>query len=160
MYKRQVEDWLLANPAVTPPSLGYVLYVLNFSEFDSPDHSFEHWYDYHPVDPDSGRKQDFFRLEWDNELNAGVKFEYAAFGGRGNIFVIDPSADQWYLRWARIWWGDPPYSDQPLYTFTDLDGYVSTLNLSETDGRVALNAYIQQYVYDCVSFLFLSLIHI
>ncbi len=155
-----VEDWLLENPAVTPPAMGYVLYVFNFSEFDSPDHSFEHWYDYHPVDPDSGRTQDFFRLEWDNELNTGVKFDSAGFGGRGNIYVIDPTADQWYLRWARVWWGEAPYDDDPQYTFYDMDELVSTLNLTQQDDRIVLNSYLQEYIYDPVTYLFFPGQHI
>ncbi|MHA2081969.1 MAG: hypothetical protein ACW99H_12575, partial [Candidatus Thorarchaeota archaeon] len=59
-----IEDWLEENPYVTPPSLGYTLYLVNFSEFDNSDHSLEHWYDYHPVDPDTGEAQDCLRLGW------------------------------------------------------------------------------------------------
>jgi hypothetical protein len=37
-----IEDWLEENPFITPPDLGYTLYLVNFSEFDSADHSLEH----------------------------------------------------------------------------------------------------------------------
>ncbi|MGD9397454.1 MAG: hypothetical protein PVJ05_13555, partial [Candidatus Thorarchaeota archaeon] len=30
-----IEDWLEANPFITPPDLGYTLYLVNFSEFDA-----------------------------------------------------------------------------------------------------------------------------
>ncbi|MFX0055344.1 MAG: hypothetical protein ACFFAD_10485 [Candidatus Hermodarchaeota archaeon] len=150
-----VEDWLNENPAVAPPNLGYILYIFNFSEFDSADHSFEHWYDYNPVDSDSGESQNWFRLEWDNELNPDVKLQYAGFGGRHNLFVLDASADQWYLRWARIWWGSPPYDDQPEHCTMDLEDKVSSVDLGTPAGVHALNVYLHDYLYDPVAFLFI-----
>ncbi|MGQ4871656.1 MAG: hypothetical protein ACP6IT_07450 [Candidatus Thorarchaeota archaeon] len=154
-----VEEWLLENPPIDtiPPS--YVLYLLNFSEFDTVDHSVEHWYDYHPVDPDSKRPQDFFRLEWDNDLNTGVKFEYAGFGGKSNIFVLDPTADQWYLRWAAIWWGEAPYSDQPEYAFKDLDTLLQEVDATTSEGATRVNLYLAQYMNDIVSYLFFPTAH-
>ncbi len=149
-----VEDWLLEHPAVESPDLGYTFYLFNFSEFDSADHSFEHWYNYHPVDPDTGNTQDWFRLEWDNELNQHVKFEYAGFGGRkGNIYVLDASADQWYFRWARIWWGESPYTDQPEYCTMDLEDKLTSVNMSTSEGIDAFNQYLHRYMYDPISYL-------
>ncbi len=149
-----VEDWLVDNPGISPPNLGYNFYLLNFSEFDSPDHSFEHWYDYHPVDPDTGNEQDWFRLEWDNALNPNITFEYPGFGGRrGNFYVLDPSADQWYLRWARIWWGDPPYNDQPEHCTMDLEDKVASVDLSTSAGITELSFYLHNYINEPISYL-------
>ncbi|RDE17626.1 MAG: hypothetical protein C4K49_01920, partial [Candidatus Thorarchaeota archaeon] len=148
-----VEDWLIANPAVTPPALGYVLYMLNFSDLDTPGHGIEHWYDAHPVDTDSGQKQDWFRLEWDNAQNPNVTLEYAGFGGRGNIYVLDPSADQWYLRWARIWWSDPPYENEYEHCTMDLEDKVQSVDLSTSAGRASLNTYLGNYLYDPIAYL-------
>lgn len=148
-----VEDWLVENPAVDPPELGYVFYLLNFSEFDSDDHEIEHWFDYHPIDPDTGLKQEWFRLEWDNELNSGVKFQFAGIGGRGNIYVLDPSADQWYLQWARIWWGQVPYSNDYEHCIKDLEDKVSEIDLGSNSGREALSVYLADYMYDPISYL-------
>jgi hypothetical protein len=149
-----VEDWLVENPAVRLPDLGYTLYLVNYSKFDTQDHSLEHWYDYHPVDPDTGRVQDFFRLEWDNALNPDVKFEFPAFGGRYNQFVLDPSADQWYLRWCRIWWGEPPYTADFEHCTKDLEDKVAELNLEETGDRIELNRYLRDYLHDPITYLF------
>ncbi|MHA2264953.1 MAG: hypothetical protein ACXAEN_21380 [Candidatus Thorarchaeota archaeon] len=149
-----IEDWLISNPAVAAPSLGYTLYLLNFSEFDSGDHSLEHWYDYHPVDPDTGEPQDWFRLEWDNALNPNVTLDYSGFGGRYNMYVLDASAHQWYLRWARIWWGNTPYNDHPDHCIMDLEDKVNTLDLDTTAGKNALNVYLRDYIYDPINFLF------
>jgi len=149
-----VEDWLAENPAVTPPDLGYMFYLFNFSEFDNADHSLEHWYDYHPTDPDTGEEQDWFRLEWDNALNQDVVFQYPAFGGRENIFVLDTSADQWYLRWARIWWSDPPYTNEFEHCTKDLEDKTAELDLSTQAGIDALNVYLSDYIYDPAAYLF------
>jgi hypothetical protein len=149
-----VEDWLNDNPAVTPPTLGYILYLFNFSQFDSDDHLWEHWYDYKPIDPDSGENQNWFRLEWDNALNPDVKFQYAGFGGKHNLFVLDASADQWYLRWARIWWGDPPYDDHPDYCTMDLEDKANSVDLESPAGIHDLNVYLHEYLYDPVAYLF------
>ncbi|MHA2140250.1 MAG: hypothetical protein ACXADD_02035 [Candidatus Thorarchaeota archaeon] len=154
-----VEDWLNENPAVTPPSLGYILYVFNFSEFDSADHSLEHWYDYKPVDPDSGEAQNWFRLEWDNALNPDVKMQYAGFGGKHNLFVLDTSANQWYLRWARIWWGDSPYDDHPEHCTMDLEDKASSVDLGTPTGIHDFNVYLHNYLYDPVAYLFIPQQH-
>ncbi|MHA2040977.1 MAG: hypothetical protein ACW975_03860, partial [Candidatus Thorarchaeota archaeon] len=154
-----VEDWLNQNPAVTPPNLGYILYIFNFSVFDSADHSLEHWYDYKPVDPDSGEAQNWFRLEWDNSLNPDVKFQYAGFGGRHNLFVLDASADQWYLRWARIWWGVPPYDDHPEHCTMDLEDKAAAVDLGTPGGVHDLNVYLHEYLYDPIAYLFVPQQH-
>ncbi|MEM4735964.1 MAG: hypothetical protein QXS20_09645 [Candidatus Thorarchaeota archaeon] len=139
-----IEAWLLDNPAVPAPTPGYTVYLLNFSEFDSP--GWEHWFDYNPVDPDSGQRQDWFRLEWDNSLNPNVVFHYPGFGGkRGNIYVLDPSANQWYLRWASIWWED---TEVPPHTVYDLDAYSSLLDLHTQGGRETLSTYLGNYLHD------------
>ncbi len=151
---RTVEDWLNEHPAVTQPDLGYVYYILNFTEFDSTDHSLEHWYDYKPTDPDTGEIQDWFRLEWDNELNQDLMMQYAGFGGRHNLFVLDPSADQWYLRWARIWWSDSPYTNEDEYCTKDLDEKLSELDLSDSGDILELNEYIREYLEDPITHLF------
>jgi hypothetical protein len=146
-----IEDWLEENPYVTPPSLGYMFYIFNFTEFDSLDHSLEHWYDYNPIDIDTGEKQNWFRLEWDNALNPDVKLEYPAFGGRHNLYVLDPSSDQWYLKWCRIWWNTQIDYE---YMSKDLDQKVSEIDLETPAGVLALNQYLNQYIQNPVEYLF------
>ncbi len=145
-----VEDWLIEHPAVEPPDLGYIFYLLNYSQYDTSGHDFEHWYDYHPIDPDSEQVQDWFRLEWDNALNPDVKFQYPGFGGRGNIYVLDPSADQWYMRWAAIWW----YDSNPFdYCFNDLEDIVEFVDLETPLGIEALNEFLVEYMHDPISYV-------
>ena len=145
-----IEDWLEENPFVTPPGLGYTLYLVNFSEFDSADHSLEHWYDYHPIDPDTGEKQDWFRLEWDNELNPNVTMDYPNFGGRSNIYFVDPSAHQWYMKWCRIWWSQYIGTEYELWT-QDLEDKLSSLNLAVPADVDTLNVYLRECIWDPIN---------
>ena len=153
-----VEDWLEANPFVAPPSLGYTLYMVNFSSLDTSGHGLEHWYDYHPVDPDTGEDQDWFRLEWDNALNPNVTMDYSNFGGRYNTFVVDPSAHQWYLKWCRIWWGDSIGTEYDFWT-QDLEDKVASLDLGVPADVTALNVYLQECIWDPINQLFFPYQH-
>jgi hypothetical protein len=153
-----IEDWLEENPFITPPDLGYTLYLMNFSEFDAADHSLEHWYDYHAIDPDTGEKQDWFRLEWDNALNPNVTMDYPFFGGRYNTFVVDPTAHQWYLRWTRIWWSADIFTEYDFWT-QDLEDKVGSLNLAIPADVDALNVYLRECIWDPITHLFFPYQH-
>jgi len=153
-----VEDWLEENPYVAPPSFGYTLYMVNFSSLDSSDHSLEHWYDYHPVDPDTGEAQDWFRLEWDNALNPNVTMDYSNFGGRYNTFVVDPTAHQWYLKWCRIWWSEYIGTEYEFWT-QDLEDKVASLNLELPSDIQALNIYLRECIWDPINLLFFPYQH-
>ncbi|MBD3157837.1 MAG: hypothetical protein GF309_03520 [Candidatus Lokiarchaeota archaeon] len=154
-----VENWLLEHPFVDEPELGYNFYLLNFSALDAEGHSVEHWFDYHDVDPDTGEHIDWFRLEWDNELNPPVAFQYAGFGGRSDLYVLDPSANQWYLRWARIWWGTEPYDSAPEYCTKDLEDKVSEVNLATQAGIDDLSEYLSRYMHDVIGYIHFPLQH-
>ena len=145
-----IEDWLEENPFMTPPSLGYTLYLVNFSAFDSSGHSLEHWYDYHPTDPDTGEEQDWFRLEWDNSLNPNVTMDYSFFGGRYNTYFVDPSAHQWYLKWCRIWWSESIGTEYDFWT-EDLEDKVGSLNLAVPTDVNALNVYLRECLWDPIN---------
>ncbi len=147
-----VEDWLVENPFVPPPSFGYNFYLLNLSEFDAPDHSMEHWFDYHPMDPDTGVSQNWFRLEFDYSINPPIMMQYAGIGGRENVYALDPSADQWYLRWARIWWQDYISTEYGHWT-KDLEDRTRELDLNTTAGVQFLNEYLRDYMHDIISCL-------
>jgi hypothetical protein len=153
-----IEDWLEDNPFLTPPNLGYTLYLVNFSEFDSADHNLEHWYDYHPVDPDTGEEQDWFRLEWDNALNPNVTMDYSFFGGRYNTFVVDPSAHQWYLKWCRIWWSESIDTEYDFWT-DDLEDKVGSLDLAISADVDALNVYLRECIWDPLNLPFFPYQH-
>jgi hypothetical protein len=154
-----VEDWLIQNPFIPAPKLGYNFYLLNLSQFDTPDHNMEHWFDYHPMDPDTGATQSWFRLEFDNNMNPPIVMQYAGIGGRGNVYALDPSANQWYMRWARIWWQDNIDTEYDHWT-KDLEDISSVLDFGTTEGVFLLNKYLGNYVYDIVAFLLFPYQHV
>jgi hypothetical protein len=153
-----VEDWLEENPAISQPQLGYTLYLLNYSLLDTSNHSIEHWYDYHPIDADTGQKQNWFRLEWDNSLNPNVSMDYSSFGGRYNTFIVDPSAHQWYLRWCRLWWSEYIGTEYDFWT-KDLEDRVSMIDLNSSDGVDALSIYLRECIWDPITQLFFPYQH-
>lgn len=134
----------------------FYIYVLNLSYMDNHALNKEHWFTVNEKNIDSNRTRDFWRLEWDNNLNKDVKFPYAGFNAKTRIFFIDPSAYNWYLTWARIWWGGI-YNDS-LYGryFYDLDHFVSKLNLSDSNDLKDLNTYLIGWLNDIIDDLFAS----
>ncbi|MFW9961174.1 MAG: hypothetical protein ACFFDV_09155 [Candidatus Thorarchaeota archaeon] len=145
-----IEDWIEENPAVVPPQLGYTLYLVNYSSLDTSSHTLEHWYDYHPVDADTGQKQDWFRLEWDNALNPSVSMDYPFFGGRFNTFFVDPSAHQWYLKWCRLWWSAFIGTEYEFWT-KDLEDKMAEINLETPAGVDALSTYLRESIWDPIT---------
>jgi len=147
-----VEQWLADNPYghSSNKESGYTFYVLNFTEFDSPDHSWEHWYNFTRYDVEAESINDYWRLEWDNPLNPNVRFPYPAFTSRYRMLFVDPSAFQWYLTWARIWWGLDLYLTDPKYDYyyEDLDGFLATHDVTAPDGRNALAQYFAGWIDD------------
>jgi hypothetical protein len=145
-----VEDWIEENPAILPPQLGYTLYLANYSSLDFDNHTLEHWYDYHPIDADTGQNQDWFRLEWDNSLNPNVSIDYPFFGGRYNTYFVDPSAHQWYLKWCKIWWSDYIGTEYDFWT-KDLEDKVSEIDLDTSVGVNALSIYLRECIWDPIT---------
>ncbi len=100
-----VELYLKEFPPI--PSLeptGYTFYLLNLSALDDPLQAIDHWFVEETLDPDALRPQDWWRLEWDNDLNTPMGYPLNTWGGPGHIVYVDPTAYQWYLDWTYIWW--------------------------------------------------------
>lgn len=156
-----VEQWFADNPygyandddgdsLDYERELGYTFYILNFTEFDSPDHSWEHWFNFTRYDVEAKSINDYWRLEWDNPLNPDVKFPYTAFTSRYRLLFLDPSAFQWYLTWARIWWGLDPYLIGPKYDYyyEDLDSFLASHDVTKPEGRNSLALYLAGWIDD------------
>ncbi len=128
----------------------YTIYLFNFSKFDTPDHSIEHWYNLSEVDVDSDVDRHWWRLEWDNPKNFDAAFPYAAYGHAGRHYFIDPYAFQWYLNWTLIW-RDVSTSDG-LHDFysQDLDEYQKTHNIYTTDGQEAIFRYLSSWIAEII----------
>ncbi len=146
-----VEQYLDINTGFTPDSPSYIIYFLNQSRFDSTDHSFEHWFEIDEVDPDSNITTDWFRLEWDNDLNLGVEYPYPCWGFQNRLFFIDPYSHQWYTKWTDIWWNPDPAEGEISHLTTDLDTYLEGYTPGTPDFYNNLNQYLIGYLNDIVT---------
>ena len=146
-----VEDWLAANPLNADLEPAYWFYVINFTELDPVDPESRHWYAVTAMDLEAGRMRDFWTpTEFDNPLNRGVGFPYACFTSQSRVFLIDPSAHQWYLTWARIWWGLTETGPEYEYYESDLAGFLDAHDVYTPEGRSALAYYLAGWIEDGV----------
>lgn len=146
-----VETWFEENPYEAESTDSYQFYVMNFTEFDSPNHVLEHWYNVTELDHEANRNRDFWRLEWDNHLNPNVRFPYSCFTSQSRIFFIDPSAFQWYLTWTRIWWGLSVSGPKYDYYYEDLDQFLMTHNVGTIEGKEDLAYYLAGWIDDALT---------
>lgn len=151
---RAVETWLIEHPLVKRPMPRHTFYVFNFSEFDSVDHSLEHWYSHSLIDPDSGSLEDYWRLPWDNPLNTPMVYTFPGFQSDSRVYFLDPTASQWYLKWAYTWW-EKSVNDEHTYVLTDLDEFQRANNLSTHSGSQALADYLAEWLTDLIKNLIL-----
>ena len=145
-----VEDWLIDNPYASSSVNGYSIYVLNLSSLSTapPDDSWRHWFEVETKDPDTAVDVDWWRLEWDNELNRPMHYPYLGWGNRSRTFFFDPSAHQWYLQWDYIWWqrGPVPPTEFHDHFFTDLRTFLLKIDLGTTTGREDLTVYLSGWL--------------
>jgi hypothetical protein len=146
-----VEQYLVDNKGIVSDDPSYIIHFLNQSRFDSSDHSQEHWFEIDEVDPDSNITADWWRLEWDNDLNPDVEFPYPCWGYQNRLFFIDPYSHQWYTKWTDIWW-NPDYLEGDFnYLTVDLDTYLEGFTPGTPDFTSNLNNYLIDYLNDILS---------
>jgi hypothetical protein len=147
-----VDDWIEMNPFVAAPTNGYRFYILNFSAMDATDHSIEHWFEFENADIDSNQTIEWFRLEWDNELNPGVKFPYLGFDSKyGKTYILDPSAYQWYSKWRYIYSTGTLPVDPHSYITKDLDDIQRENDL--VANKVILANYLRQWIEEVIDLM-------
>ncbi len=145
-----VEDWLAANPFRADLEPAYWFYVIDFTELEPEEPGSKHWYTVTEMDFEADRMRDFWRLEWDNPLNPDVGFPYACFTSQSRVFFIDPSAHQWYLEWAKTWWGLPVSGPKYEYYESDLAAFLDEHDVQTPAGRTALAYYLAGWIDDGV----------
>jgi len=145
-----VEAWLADNPFRPDLEPAYWFYVIDFTELDPVDTGPEHWYAVTEMDFEADRIRDSWRLEWDNPLNPDVGFPYACFTSQSRVFLIDPSAHQWYLKWAKIWWGLTETGPKYEYYESDLAEFLAENDVNTPEGRTALAYYLSGWIEDGV----------
>ncbi len=145
-----LEQYLVTNPGYSAPKPSYAIYLLNQSRFDTSDHSFEHWFEIDEEDPDSNVTADWWRLEWDNDLNPNVEFPYPCWGFQNRVFFVDPFSHQWYTKWTDIWWNSDFYEGDFDYLTADLDTYLGNNITGSSEYITHLNTYLIDYLNDIV----------
>lgn len=146
-----VKQYLVDNKGFSSEGPSYAIYFLNQSKYDTIDHSFEHWFEIDEVDPDSNVTVDWWRLEWDNNLNPDVEYPYPCWGFQNRIFFVDPYCHQWYTKWTDIWWNADTYEEDFDYLTVDLDTYLNGYTPGTNDYSDKLNTYLIDYLNDIVS---------
>lgn len=136
------EAYLRQFPPPTLPEVpGVRVYLMNLADLDEAGVA-DHWFVEPTFDPDTSVDQDWWRLEWDNELNTPAGFPVNAWGGPNHTIYVDPTAYQWYLDWTHVWWNGAneraPYGVQyeevpPIFRAQYLAGWINDL----TEGLVA-----------------------
>ncbi len=111
-----LEAYLGSHPVgPLPDPTDSVYYLVNLAPLDA-ESGLDHWYTRSNPDIDTEREQDWWRLEWDNDLNTPMGYPLSIFGGPDHRVFIDPTAYEWYLDWTWIWWeggtGSAPYSPE------------------------------------------------
>ncbi|MFX1253377.1 MAG: hypothetical protein ACFFCZ_17345 [Promethearchaeota archaeon] len=143
-----VESYLASNKGFESEEPSYAIYFLNFSRFDTVNHSQEHWFEIDETDPDSNETVNWFRLEWDNDLNPDVEYPYPAWGFQNRLFFIDPYCHQWYTKWTNIWWNPNNWEGRIDYRTTDLDSYLANLTPGTSSYRQSLSTYLSEWLND------------
>lgn len=152
---KEAEHWLEEHPYV-PTNPSYNFYVINFTELDVPAQNLKHWFNTTETDLEAERNRDSWRLEWDNLLNPNVKFPYALFTSDTRTLIIDTSAFQWYLTWAKLWYNLPVGGVQFGYYEEDLSQFSLTHNLSTPLGKSQLAYYLSGWINDPIENLLVS----
>lgn len=145
-----LEEYLVTNTGYSATEPSYTIHILNQSRFDTSDHSFEHWFEIDEDDPDSNVTADWWRLEWDNDLNPNVEFPYPCWGFQNRIFFVDPFSHQWYTKWTDIWWNSDLYESDFDYLTVDLDTYLGNNITGSSEYITHLNTYLIDYLNDIV----------
>ncbi|MBD3189525.1 MAG: hypothetical protein GF308_02725 [Candidatus Heimdallarchaeota archaeon] len=139
-----VEDYLYQNLYETPATdkPGYTLYLMNFSHFDTADHSLEHWYDVTGVSFDSNQTIDW----WYSGYRNLSKRAAMGWGGNHRFCYLDLSARSWFIDYVTTAWGalSPGYAS--YYDYPDLDNLTQTFDLETTEGQEKLTEYLADWI--------------
>ena len=127
---------------------GYTLYMLNFSQFDNPDHSYEHTYGYTLGDNDA--------MSLDPEhYTSTIPRRTIGWGGNERFCFIDISAISNAMFYYSFVLEIPLYA-LPAYTLYDLDSYTQTIDPYTQDGKDSLIYYISTWINSYLHNNFLS----
>ncbi|MBN1330755.1 MAG: hypothetical protein JXA54_14885 [Candidatus Heimdallarchaeota archaeon] len=139
-----VTEYLYENLYEEPTSgPGYTFYIMNFSNFDSPDHSLEHWYDTCGTDLDGNTSISWWYSGYRNlEKRAAI-----GWGGKYRFCYLDLSSRSWYLDFvSNAWLALGGSGSQLFYKYPDLDNFTQTFDPRTTLGQEKLTTYLSEWI--------------
>ena len=147
-----VEDYLYQHFYQEPVNeTSYTFFIANFSEFDSADHSLEHWYDTSGIDLDSEQPITWWYSGYGNLSKRAAM----GWGGNYRFCYLDVSARSWYLDYVKTAWtalgGD---GSELYYKYPDLDNLTQTFDPHTTEGQAKIQQYLSDWINSYIGNIF------
>ncbi len=129
---------------------GYTLFLLNFSCFDSLDHSQEHWYHLSKRSYDTNRTIN----HWYSGYNDIPEKPTLGWGGEERFCFIDLSSRTWYFDWITTAWPSliPGYAI--YYDYPDIDSLLQAFDPYTAAGNSKLSEYLVAWIQSYLGNLF------
>ncbi len=122
---------------------GYTFYIMNFSNFDSVDHSLEHWYDTYGIDLDGNTSISWWYSGYRNIEKRAAN----GWGGKYRFCYLDLSSRSWYLDYVyNVWQNLGGNGPELFYQYPDLDSFTQTFDLQTLYGQEQLTTYISEWI--------------
>jgi len=131
-------------------SSGYTLYFLNFSSFDTPDHSLEHWYNIDKISFDTNETI----THWYGGYDEIPSRPTLGWGGENRFCYIDLSSQSWYFDWLLTAWTAFYPGSFSYYDYPDIDTLIQTHDPYTTAGQEILTTYIADWLYSYLGNVF------
>ncbi|MCK5044978.1 MAG: hypothetical protein KAS22_00265 [Candidatus Heimdallarchaeota archaeon] len=141
-------DNLYQEPAADEP--GYTLYLMNYSNFDSPDHNNEHWYDTYSESIDANETVTW----WYSGYRNLSKRAAMGWGGEYRFAYIDLSSRSWYLDYVINAWGGFGIGNPSYYEYPDLDNLTQTHDITTPSGNAILTEYLVDWINSYIGNVF------
>ncbi|MHA1367789.1 MAG: hypothetical protein ACTSP5_15470, partial [Candidatus Heimdallarchaeota archaeon] len=129
---------------------GYTLFLMNYSNLDSLDHTWEHWYDVEGIGMDSNETIDYWYSNYANISKRAA----LGWGGKYRFCYLDLSSRAWYLDFVKTAWSSFGLGSQFYNTYPDLDNLTQTFDIETTEGYNMVNYYITQWINSYVGKVF------
>ena len=139
---------LYQEPAADEP--GYTLYLMNYSNFDSPDHKNEHWYDTYGESIDANETVTW----WYSGYRNLPKRAAMGWGGKYRFAYIDLSSRSWYLDYVINAWGAFNLGYPSYYDYPDLDNLTQTHDVTTPTGNAILTEYLADWINSYIGNVF------
>ena len=148
-----VEEYLWENPfaAFDPNNPRYTFYLMNLSRFDTPGHTWDHWFEISQYDADTKMQNKLWYSGYDEETRIA-----RGWGGNYPIAYLDVSATEWYESWVNTKWAVPPSDlggallEYFNYDLEDLSTSVDITDPGDTELEDFLRYFEDSYLWNTI----------